>query len=442
MNKVLFIKNTVLITIISFALRFLGIILHIFMTHTIGAEGIGLYQLIFSVYTLASTFSTAGVSAAVIKLISSELIKGSTTSLKTTLKKCTILSLSLGLIAMITIFTFSSFIGKYWLNDIRSINALRILVFAFPFMSITSCLKGYFIARNKASIPSFAQLIEQIVRISLIFLLIKNLPTQNIETACFIIMFGDALSEITSCLFSYFVYKKDIKRIKIYGTQKSIFSCKEFFKVSIPIASNRYINSILRTIESILIPLCLNKYYSSSQDALEIFGMIRGMALPLVFFPSAILSSISNMLIPEITTSKELHHTKSIAHVTKKICKISVIFSTITAMLLYYFGNELGAIIYHNEEVGRLIKCISIAVPFMYLEMIIMGIMQGLDQQSKCLKYNIINSIIRIILIYFIVPIKGINSFLIILILSNIYTSSITAYRLFKIIKNPKKYLK
>ena len=206
MRKFTFFKNAIILTLTSFILRFLGMILRVYMSNTIGAQGMGLYQLILSIYVMASTFATAGVSTAVIRIISDELISGSKISVNRALKKALIISFALGISSTILVFIFANPIGKYVLNDIRTIPALRVLVLAFPFMSITSCLKGYFIATKNVSTPSTAQLFEQIVRIILIFFLLKNFSYLGLTACCAIIMICDVLAESCSCFYSFWKY--------------------------------------------------------------------------------------------------------------------------------------------------------------------------------------------------------------------------------------------
>lgn len=71
-----FIKNAAIMTITALILRTIGIFFRIYMSNKIGAEGMGLYQLIFSIYVLGSTFATAGISTAVTRMITDELVCG------------------------------------------------------------------------------------------------------------------------------------------------------------------------------------------------------------------------------------------------------------------------------------------------------------------------------------------------------------------------------
>jgi len=435
LKKIVFFKNAIILTITSFFLRFLGMILRVYMSNTIGAQGMGLYQLILSIYVMASTFATAGVSTAVIRIISDELINGSKISVNRALKKSIFISFTLGITSTILIFIFAAPIGKYILNDIRTIPALRILVLAFPFMSITSCLKGYFIASKNVSTPSTAQLFEQIVRIILIFLLLKNFSYLGLTSCCTIIMISDVIAESCSCLYSfwkYFSYREKIKTNNLIARKNGRVLSK-FFSVAIPIAATKYVNSFLHTLENVLVPNKLKSFHNSHEKALEEFGIIKGMAIPILFFPASFINAISTLLLTEISEAKELNQKNKIKKLTSKTIQFTLISSILIGGIFFTFSYEISEILYKNTNVGHVIKMLAPIIPFMYIESMIMGILQGLNEQMSSLRYIITDSILRLCLIFFLVPVKGLDGFLYIMIISNICTSSSNLRRLLKV---------
>lgn len=435
MQKFTFLKNAIILTITSFILRFLGMILRVFMSNTIGAQGMGLYQLILSIYVMASTFATAGVSTAVIRIISDELISGSKISVNRALKKSLIISFTLGITSTILIFIFASPIGKYVLNDIRTIPALKILVLAFPFMSITSCLKGYFIATKNVSTPSTAQLFEQIIRIILIFFLLKKFAYLGLTACCVIIMICDVLAESCSCMYSFwkfYKYRKNVKTTNLIARKKERVLTK-FFSVAIPVAATRYVNSFLHTIENVLVPNKLRTFHSSHEKALEEFGIIKGMAIPILFFPASFIGAISTLLLPEMSKANELNQIDKIQKLTSKTLQFTLISSILIGGLFFTFAYEISELVYKNTEVGHVIKMLAPIVPFMYIESMITGMLQGLNQQLSSLRYIITDSIVRISLVLFLVPQKGLDGFLYIMIISNMCTSCMNLKKLLKV---------
>ena len=60
MQRKTYIKNAAILTITGFALRIAGMFFRVYIAARIGAEGMGLYQLIYTVYGFATTLATAG----------------------------------------------------------------------------------------------------------------------------------------------------------------------------------------------------------------------------------------------------------------------------------------------------------------------------------------------------------------------------------------------
>ena len=280
MKKTLFIKNAAIITVSSLLLRFIGIIFKVWLAARIGAEGIGLYQLVFSVYMFSATFATNGICTAVTRLVSEELAVGQKGAVSRVVTRCIQLSLIIAAITIMVLFFGADYISIKLLHQPQAALSLKILGFSLPFMGICSCLKGYFIARRKAMPSSSSQLLEQAVRIAVIVPIIINYTSHNLEYACATVLLGDTVAEAVSCLYMYFKYKIDFKLLPlcVHANRKPYRLLPAISHIALPITSGRYLNSLLRTIENVLVPLCLSKSLIGG-NGISLFGMIKGMAL-------------------------------------------------------------------------------------------------------------------------------------------------------------------
>lgn len=434
MKKFVFLKNAVILTVTAFILRGLGMLLRVYLSNKIGAEGMGLYQVILSVYMMAATFATAGVSTGVIQVVSDEIAVGTKESTIKAFRKALLLCICWGLCLSTVMYFSAGYIGKYWINDVRTIPSLTITIFALPFMATTSCIKGYFIAHRRVSIPSEAQILEQIVRLVIIFFLIDHFIPYGIDAACLAVMIGDVISEMSSCLYSYIAYRKEKKR---HGNPylakiKSPHITKKMIGSAAPVAFNKYLNTGLRTYENMLVPESLRQFTGSRETSLAQFGMLKGMAMPILFFPSSLLTAFSTLLIPEMAEAKILGQSEKVKKMADKTFHIAITLSILIAGIFFSFSYELAELIYHEIEIGTILKMLAPIVPFMYLETVVMGILQGLNEQMSSLKYNIFDSLIRLPLIYIFVPKHGLTMFIGIMILSNITTSSLNIYKTLK----------
>lgn len=431
MKKTIFIKNAAILTVSSLLLRFVGIFFRVWLAAKISAEGIGLYQLVFSVYMFAATFATSGICTAVTRLTSEELVIGSKRGIKRIISRCTLLSVVISVITITILFFGADFISLNILRDSRAALSLKILGFSLPFMSICSCIKGYFMARRKASPSSFSQILEQVVRIAVIIPLVSKYSSLGLEFACAAVLLGDVIAEASSCGYVYLRYKSDFKKLKIspHSVQKPYKLLPVISHIALPITAGKYLNSLLRMIENILVPLCLT---TTGSNGISLFGMIKGMALPILFFPSTLLGALSTLLLPEISEAAVCNKTGVVRSVVSRIIKITCILSIIFSAVFLVCGKNIGVLIYNDADVGFLLCALSPIIPFMYLDAISDGILKGLDLQKFTFFTSVGDSTVRIILILLFLPRFGIKSFILIMYFSNFITGFLNTKKLIK----------
>ncbi len=435
MKKVLFIKNALILTATSLVLRLLGVVFRIWLSARIGSEGIGLYQIILSFYMLAATFATSGIYTAVTRLVADEMCVGSASSIKKIMRRSFAIIILIALFSLILVFFGAEFIAKHIILDARATLAVKTLSLSLLFMGISSCIKGYFLARRKSVPPSLSQIIEQLVRILSVLFLVKHFAAISIELACAAVLAGDLIAEFCSCLYLYIYYRRDSNRLSsLSGRASPNFSVtRKLMHISLPITSGKYINSVLRIIESSLVPQRLMLAGVSRACALSFFGMIKGMALPILFFPSSLLNSLSTLLIPEISEATAKGFSGSVRRSVEKILTVTALFGFIFAAIFFFCGENLGTIIYKSEEVGSLIKILAPLVPLMYLDSISDGILKGLDQQFATFRNSVSDSAARILLIFFLLPIYKEAAFIWIMYGSNAYTCILNLVRLLRV---------
>lgn len=435
MKKTIFIKNALILTASSLILRFAGIIFKVWLAALVGSEGIGLYQLVFSVYMLAATFATSGISTAVTRLVAEETGLGSKKGTLRILWRAIELTLIIATISVLIIYFGADFIAGSLLGDRRATLAIKILPFSLPFLGISSCLRGYFIARRSVTPNVLSQLFEQAVRIILIVLLVNKFAKLGLAYCCAAVIIGDVLAEILSCLMLYLIFLASKKQLNCLTGRKNppYGIVSKIINISLPITSGRYLNTALRTAENILVPKNLAKFSLTGAKALSQFGMIKGMALPILFFPSTLLNSISTLLIPEMSEAAAKKQNNLVKSATSNVLKLTAIISFIFSAIFLVAGEKIGILIYKSADVGFLLKALSPIVPLMYLDSISDGILKGLDQQVFSFRTAITDSLLRIVLIILILPKTGILGFIGIMYFSNLLTCVLNVGRLIKI---------
>lgn len=457
------IKGTLILSITSIIIRSIGFVFRIYLANAIGAEGIGLYQLIMAFYMLSITFATSGISLAVSRIVAEEIAKNKQKNVKKALRISIILSLITSGIATVILFFGAEYISIYILKDARAILPLKYLAPSLPFLAFSACYRGYFHAIRNIVKPSSAQILEQIVRIFVTIWLLKLIETGNVVYACSVAMIGMTAGEVVSYIYIWLLYHidnflmgenffkrifnkfshKNINGIYSNNSSRNIFSRNSIKKndkillnmlsISIPVAGSSYLNSILRLLENTLIPIKLIASGMTVSSAMSIYGIVKGMVLPILFFPTSFLSSLATMLMPSLSSDSVNNNDKHMTYTLSKVLHFTSISGILVVSFFMLFPYELGDALYKGIQVGYLIRVLSFLCPFMYVNMVISSVLNTLGEQVNNFKINLIESIIKILMIFFLVPIYGFKAYLLALFITTVLNTILYMYRLLKV---------
>lgn len=422
------IKGAIILTVANIVTRIIGFFYRIFMAKTIGAEGMGLYQLITPIYLLVWSVSASGLSTTMSKLTAQEKARGYMGNVKRILHLSIIGTIIISLIFSVTLYRFSEIIALVIVKDSRTALSLRIISLCFPFMSAGSILRGYYLGLQNTSISAISQVLEQCVRMVVIYLLAGLLIPKGLEYACSAAVWGMAIGEVISFLYVliYYIFKR-----KMYAS--SILSYKGalsmILSMAIPLTLNRMASSLFSTAENILLPQQLQVYGLTQGESISLLGRLTGMAMPLITFPSSLLTALATATMPAISESYALKKHNRIKSTLHQSLTFTAIISAFTTGIFIAFPTELGILIYSQRQIGDMLKILAILCPFMYTQVTMSAVLNGLGEQLFIFKIGLLSSTINLCAICFAVPFFGINGFIYPWILNSIIVTFVTIYK-------------
>lgn len=425
------ILNALLLTISTMTFGIVNMIFRIYLSNKIGAEGMGLFQLIMSINVVANTLAISGIRVTITRLVAEELGKKNYGKIKSIVTKGFIYTLFFGTLTALLLYNSAEFISNVWIKDSRAIIALKISAFSMPFVGICCCFAGYFYGVRKVMKSVTSDIVEVFTMMLIIYIFIGKFIPLGLDYTCALVSVGMTTGSIFSAIFSYILYTFEKKSFNKSSNSKC--SILDISKISLPIAFSAYVQTSLKTTEDILIPNALRLYGSSTQSSISTFGMIKGMVMPILNFPSIFLSSFSTLIIPEIAESNALHKSKRVNYIISKVFKFTLLIALFATGLFMIFSKELGLSIYNSSESGLMMRILAPLIPLMYLDRIVDGSLNALNQQMYTLKYNLMDMVLRIIIILGIIPQKGIEGFIFVLFASTIFNASLSINRLLKV---------
>ena len=413
-----FITNALILGSVTILMRSISVVFNAYVSGKIGAEGMGLYSLVTSIYAFAVTLATSGISLAVMRLVSEELGRGDHKGVITAMRKCVGYALFFGIASFSLLFFGAEFISQHILHDERTYRSLRVLAVARPFIALSNVFSGYFGAVRRVVKSASANLIEQFVKIALTVMLLSAMVSKGIESATLALVIGSAASEALSFLYLIAFYIFDKKRHLREKTPKNDpHMTSRMLGISLPIALSSYLRSGLVTIEHILIPVGLRKHGVDYSTALASYGTIHGMVFPLILFPSAVCSTFAGLIVPELSELadkyKTVYKNKHICYIVRRALTFALFFGIGTAGILICFARPLGLAVYDSEEAVKFIRIFAPLIPVMYLDTTVDGMLKGLSQQLHSMFYNIIDASMSVILVWILVPKIGVYGYVI-----------------------------
>lgn len=414
-------------------MRFVGLGFNVYLSNKLGAETIGIFTLIMSVYLFFVTIATSGISMATTCIVSEELEKNNKQTAFQSLRTSMSLSLTLGIISGVLIMLFSDFIISVCLNNLVSKKILFYIAIGLPFIAMSSCINGYFSAIRKAYKTAFVQSFELVFKIIVTIILLPKSISKGVEDICISLILADVIAEIASFSVIYICYLYEKNRY--FSFRSSYGNFRRIAKLSVPVALTSYIRSALSTIKQLIIPTRLEKSGLSSSMSFASYGIIQGMVMPILVFPNIFITSFSNLLIPEFSRFHATSSNNRLSIICDKIFKLTSVFSICVSFIFLLFANELSLAIYQNLESATWIRFLSPLVFFMYMDTVIDGVLKGMQKQVFVMCGNITDLIVTIILLYFLLPVLGIWGFIVSIIVSELLNFTISFIQLWKLIK-------
>ncbi len=384
MKKNKFLTATFILMFGGLITKILGFIIRIIYTRMVGTDAISLYSLVTPTYSLLLTIATFSLPVVISKLVSEHKTK----SIKI-LTNATFIILFLNFLIILLIYFTKDFIAVNLLHEKRAAPLLMAMALTFPFVSLSSILKGYFYGKQKMLPNTISNIIEQIVRLILIFLIIPSLVTKGIlysVLGLILISIATELSSIITFLIfaphKFTINKKDLK--PNFSTTKDILS------ISLPTVSSRLIGNIGFFFEPIILTNILLLSGYSMSFILKEYGAYNAYAISLLAMPSFFIQAISSSLLPEISHFYYENNLKMVKRRYMQAIILSLIVGISFSTIIFLFRNKLLLTLYNTTNGSNYIKLLAPFFVLFYLEGPMQSVLQACGKFKTCMFITIV----------------------------------------------------
>lgn len=434
-----FLTDGILLAFAAVFMRTVGVLWNAFVSNTVGTESMGLLSLVMSVYGFSVTFACSGVGLGVTRTVSEALGRNDNRGAVRALTTALTYACVFGIASSAVLFFGAEKIACYLLCDMRTLKSIRLLSVSMLPIALSSVFNGYFNAVRRVYKSAAASIFEQFARMFVCVILFGILLPKGTEGACLAIVAGgvcaECLSALASALAALIDSKQHIKFKKDKNTTSYAASLKELCVISVPIAASTYIRSALLTVEHMLIPRALKQNGLSHTSALESYGMLGSMVLPIVLYPAALTGAFASLLVPELARANAAGDKEHIRRAANKAIIVTFAFSACVAGVMISYSGALGRVIYGSAEAGHYIRLLAPIIPIMYLDTVIDSILKGLGYQVYTMAVNIADAAFSVVGVILLIPRYGILGYVILICISEMINASASFYKLTKIVE-------
>ena len=409
------VSGTIILTLSGLLSRVIGFFYRIYLSQHFGEEGMGIYQLTGPILGLTYALCISGIQSAIAKQIAEK-------ASKKVLYIGLCISLSLSLLCMFFLINKAEYLAGNVFYEPRLTTLITVLAYSLPPACIHSCINGYFFGKKQAKYPAILQLLEQLARVLSVVIILNLNDKKGMETPLYVTVVGLLIGEITSSLFSILFYKLEKKKLTVEINAPASSIVLEIFRYSIPLTTTRIVVGLLQSAENIYIPQNLLLAGYDTKEALSLFGVLTGMALPMIMFPTAITNSLSSMLLPAVSEQNAENTPRKLSGMIKKSVSFCIILGFISFMGFFLLGKVLGNFLFHSSLAGTFIMSLSFICPFLYTNTSLGAIINGLGKTGFTFFIHIVSTLIRLFFVFFMIPRFGILGYLWGVLLSQLFT--------------------
>ena len=419
--------SALLLTGVNLLLRLVGTSFQVYLSSRIGAEGIGLLQLVMSVGAMALVAGMAGIRTATMYLTAEEFGKKHPKNVTWVLSGCILYSVVCSAAVGAAVYFFAPAIAKNWIGSVETIPSLRLFAAFLPVNCLTGVMVGYFTGANRIGTLAAVEVAEQICTMVCTVMLLTLWAGHDAGRSCQAVVMGSGMG---ACLtLGSLVFLRLLERPK---ADKRIPMGNRLAQTAIPLALADDLRTGITTVENLMVPKRL-ALYPGSLSPLAAFGTVCGMVFPVLTFPMAFLFGLTELLIPELARCRAAGSTRRISHLVQKSLRTALLYGTLCGGILFLCANELCMALYKSEAAGRYLRWFSILAVMLYCDGVTDAMIKGLGEQKASVRYNILTNSMDVAFLYILLPRYGIVGYFISFTVTHIINFFLSIRRLLRI---------
>lgn len=410
-----FMRGSFVVASFNIFVGFIVLIYNVFLSKQIGAEGVGLFQMASSVLMPFFIVTTAGIPTAVSRLVAESSTGSTLPAERHIFSTAVIFTLALSVCLGLLMTALSGVITSRLFGNDSLRSCLYLTVPSVVIISLTAVFRGYLYGLRLMAAAGVSEVIEHLTRFLIVIGFLTFVRPVSPLRGAEIAVCGIFVGELADLLWLIWVEKRASERLPNPSVSDgcSTATLGALLDIAGPLTLTNLSSTIMQSANAILIPQCLIAAGLSASAAAADYGRLTGMVLPLVFMPFTITSAIVVNIIPNLSaqySAKSFRNSRSIA---RQAIALTLLVSAPLAVLYVVLASPLGTSVFHDVEVGGLLRAMGGTTVLLALQHTFSGILSGIDRQSQATLHRLAGLCVQLITSYCLVghPRFGISGY-------------------------------
>lgn len=321
------------------------------LSRMVGAEVIGLYQLIMPVYAALMSLTASGLTVALSTCAARSQALGDHGALLQARRRALILFFCLAGPLGAAVVLCSDPISVCLLGDARTRLGVVLLVPCVLLTGVENLHKHCFYGTGQFRSPALSEMAEQLIRAGAVLLLVRLAQPCSRERAVGAIVLGMVVCEVFSACTLTALFRRRLGEQCRLPAKASV-PFRQLLAVAVPVAATSLLGTALGSLNAVLIPAKLVEGGAAPEAALSSFGVLCGMTMPLIALPTGLIGALCLMLSPSLSRKSALGHAGAVEHdLGRAVGAVSLLAAPALAMLAIT-APYLAGLIFREPDAG------------------------------------------------------------------------------------------
>ena len=402
----------------SLIVRFIGFLYRLPLTELIGDRGNAIYSAGYYIYTFLLILSSAGLPAAISRLVSTRIAKGEYRNAQKIFRVSMIFAGAAGAIGMLVLFFFAEPIAKF-VDSPNSVYCLQTLAPTLLIVGVMSVYRGYLQGMNIMTPTAVSQIFEQVFNAVFSVYLAWVLVKQSIPLGAAGGTAGTGIGALAGLIVVMIFYNRMKPEIRhnMRIEEKGIYqettgeAFKKLVVTAFPIIAGTAVFSMTNLIDMKMVMSGLMSSGAFTEAEAEVlYGQLSGKYVTLTTFPVSISSAMATAAIPNIAMAVTVGNKKEVKRKINTALKLAMIISIPAAVGIGVLGDQILRMLFPSyPEGGVLLKVGAISIAFLSFCQIVTGVLQGIGKIQIPVIGALLGAVVKIALNWILIRIPSIN---------------------------------